>query len=1204
MRFDKVIFLSMSPQISNTSAAVVTNYIASFITPLHICVFHHPCYCFVELLTNNVFFPTRRVVSSSAAPVPKRRTHGVKINHLPHDTSEKELETLFREYGSIASFNLRAADGECYAFVNFLSKQSAQRAASQMNGVKFRGKQVNCKVQGGAVPEHIRSLSVGEYPVKVTSLSKRVTEDALSDMFSFGNPNTIQSIKIISCSTGPLNYAYVNYYSRSDADRAVASLDCCLVHGEEIRVKLHSNQAGPLSPDAHTHRRAGSYPDSHQPMVTGPFSTSPTQSRMSHSPPQSAGYIQSGRSPPSSALLRHTGSSIPTVAAPLPVARAGHQPTSPSPHHTPHSPRLAASSKVFRAPSYPGASRQPGNTSQVLHRPFSHPAGGPVRATDPQPCTVKVSIFGTLSSDDIKSGRSPPSSALLRHTGSSIPTVAAPLPVARAGHQPTSPSPHHTPHSPRLAASSKVFRAPSYPGASRQPGNTSQVLHRPFSHPAGGPVRATDPQPCTVKVSIFGTLSSDDIKEVFARFGTLRDDPIIREGDPKYVFINFTAPDAAVHACSFHNSSVRGVKIHVKVHSSQKQTAGVDLEPREITCTPLTASILATKWKEALEELGKKYQVTLTPKHNCVRVWGPREQVAAVELCLQSLLERVEGEVSVKDCELPGHSVPLFEQDSAVEKVQSIEANHGVEFRVLRAPPNSTPVDLTSFCQDVKQCFIPTDQNGSSTSLPTCSQLDWYLNEEPQSPPAPTATTWQWQNDSGTGFTPYTPDVSSKLSRAFVDSPSESVAVNIGSYQYSIDLSTMTQTNIVSGRARSIRPAPSEGGTVSVQWFYTNDEGDFVAYAAELSDEMEQMFQSKVGRPIIVSDRVYTLNFTDMTQCNVLTLHTRKIERRVTSNSEESGDHLPSVQRVLTLQASGLPESLDPCIKELRELVKRATVQKECQLNCESSKSFKTELVKNMNKYFVTAELMEDCLRLTGMPRYVERVHLLAEQQMLSNREQMMGGGGGGEFQPPVHWSPQSKEVVVEVVRPNSEEWNEEVGKVRKTLRGASVVRLERIQNKWLWERYSFARKRMLKTNKGHVNEKHLFHGTRGTPPEKVFRSEKGVDFRFSREGLWGTGSYFAVNASYSDPYAYSTPGGINEKQMFICQVLAGDSYNAETNTDRSLRQPPLKSGQISGSFEERYDSVKGYTKGSHVYVVYDHEKVYPAYLVTYRKAF
>ena len=138
----------------------------------------------------------------------------------------------------------------------------------------------------------------------------------------------------------------------------------------------------------------------------------------------------------------------------------------------------------------------------------------------------------------------------------------------------------------------------------------------------------------------------------------------------------------------------------------------------------------------------------------------------------------------------------------------------------------------------------------------------------------------------------------------------------------------------------------------------------------------------------------------------------------------------------------------------------------------------------------------------------------------------------------------------------------------------------------------------MVVTNRGHVNEKHLFHGTRKTEPEKVFRSEKGVDFRFSREGLWGTGSYFAANASYSDAYAYSTPGGINEKQMFICQVLTGDCYDAGTRNDQSLRQPPLKSTQ--GHEEKRYDSVKGFTNGSYVYVVYDHEKVYPAYLVTY----
>ena len=378
----------------------------------------------------------------------------------------------------------------------------------------------------------------------------------------------------------------------------------------------------------------------------------------------------------------------------------------------------------------------------------------------------------------------------------------------------------------------------------------------------------------------------------------------------------------------------------------------------------------------------------------------------------------------------------------------------------------------------------------------------------------------------------------------------------------------------------------------TAQWFYKDDFEIFVEYTAGQSAQLEQMFQTKASRSMVINRNTYNLDFRAMTQSNAHTGRSRAIKREVQCN----------LTRVLSLRVRGLHQSLDLSIKQLRDAVTSSTIEKDCRLYDDCSESFKKALTTKMRKYFVAVQLVDGRLKLRGIPGYVEKVHLLAEQEKVYDREQQihteMGGGRGGEFQPPVHWRPQSEEVVVEVVRPNSEEWNEEVGKVRETIRGASVVRLERIQNKWLWERYSFARKRMLKTNKGHVNEKHLFHGTRGTPPEKVFRSEKGVDFRFSREGLWGTGSYFAVNASYSDAYAYSTPGGINEKQMFICNVLTGDSYNAGTNTDSSLRQPPLKSGHNND--EVRYDSVKGYTNGSNVYVVYDHEKVYPAYLVTY----
>ena len=388
----------------------------------------------------------------------------------------------------------------------------------------------------------------------------------------------------------------------------------------------------------------------------------------------------------------------------------------------------------------------------------------------------------------------------------------------------------------------------------------------------------------------------------------------------------------------------------------------------------------------------------------------------------------------------------------------------------------------------------------------------------------------------------------------------------------------------------SLGATGSRASSRSAQWFYKDDNGIFVEYTAEQSTKLEQMFEAKIPRPMVIKGNTYVFDFNSMTQRNVHSGRSRAIQRHAP---------VPDIKCMLILRVTGLHSSLDPSIRELQEAIKVASVQNECRLYDDSSEIFKKKLLANVRKYFVSASLADGRLVLKGIPGYVEMVRFIAEQEKISEREaQVHAAIGGTEFEVPPNWKPQSQEVILVVVRQNSTEWQREVDILQKTLKGVTVRRLECIQNKWLWERYLFAKRRMLKTNKGHVNEKHLFHGTRGTEPEKVFRSEKGVDFRFSREGLWGTGSYFAVNASYSDAYAYSTPGGINEKQMFICKVLTGDCYDAGSTTDKSLRQPPLKSSE--GHDEKRYDSVKGYTNGSNVYVVYDHEKVYPAYLVTY----
>ena len=134
----------------------------------------------------------------------------------------------------------------------------------------------------------------------------------------------------------------------------------------------------------------------------------------------------------------------------------------------------------------------------------------------------------------------------------------------------------------------------------------------------------------------------------------------------------------------------------------------------------------------------------------------------------------------------------------------------------------------------------------------------------------------------------------------------------------------------------------------------------------------------------------------------------------------------------------------------------------------------------------------------------------------------------------------------------------------------------------------------MMEKNEGYVNEKELFHGTRHTKPAQIYDNEEGFDMRFSRDGLWGQGSYFAENASYSDSYAFDCPN--SEKQMFLARVLTGDS--ADIPPDSNLRMPPVK--QSNGG--RRYDSVTGITVQSRIYVTYNNDKSYPLYLITYTR--
>ena len=130
------------------------------------------------------------------------------------------------------------------------------------------------------------------------------------------------------------------------------------------------------------------------------------------------------------------------------------------------------------------------------------------------------------------------------------------------------------------------------------------------------------------------------------------------------------------------------------------------------------------------------------------------------------------------------------------------------------------------------------------------------------------------------------------------------------------------------------------------------------------------------------------------------------------------------------------------------------------------------------------------------------------------------------------------------------------------------------------------------------LGEKTLFHGTRTNKPEEIYKGDASFDMRFCQTGMWGRGNYFAVNASYSNDYAHTVG---NVRQILMAYVLTGHPYSC--NPDSTLTKPPVREDQGTqddGAVQRRYDSVSGNTNGSIVYITYDNDKAYPAYLISY----
>ena len=420
---------------------------------------------------------------------------------------------------------------------------------------------------------------------------------------------------------------------------------------------------------------------------------------------------------------------------------------------------------------------------------------------------------------------------------------------------------------------------------------------------------------------------------------------------------------------------------------------------------------------------------------------------------------------------------------------------------------------------------------------------------------------------------------------------------------YIADLSAMTLTDTTSGETASLYKKLQP-----LCWsFAPYQKGDFLNFVQSESEAIEFLYRYG-GSSISLSGLNHLMEFNSMHQLNLSTGKTSVIKRYPPPLSSVLPDY--NCHLVLT----GSPERLNEVTVEIMKQLDTLCTWTEftCSLPGISQhwrnviavhafNVFRQFCVKVDNLQINDGILMA---QLQGERDYCGKVKVHVKEQLLDLLQYVMTQECNVHSIPstkidfPPEWEPQKLDVEFKPITESSREWSEIEGMIHMTLPAARLVQIDRVQNCQLWEKYALEKRHMNQRNNGLVNEKLLFHGTRKNNPKSVVQSLRGIDFRCSRRDhqlLWGTGAYFAANANYSNRYSYYNTQ-LQAWQMTVVKVLTGNSYSYRNSNPSLTRPPPLFAGS-----NLLYDTVCGSSGGSDIYVVYDQDRAYPAYIISYR---
>ena len=169
-----------------------------------------------------------------------------------------------------------------------------------------------------------------------------------------------------------------------------------------------------------------------------------------------------------------------------------------------------------------------------------------------------------------------------------------------------------------------------------------------------------------------------------------------------------------------------------------------------------------------------------------------------------------------------------------------------------------------------------------------------------------------------------------------------------------------------------------------------------------------------------------------------------------------------------------------------------------------------------------------------------------------------------------------------------TEEFNQVAARFTRGF-SCTITQIQRVQNTPLYKNFWRQKNRVMEHTGGIANEELMLHGTSSTRPDIVCLGVHGLDPRYSSEGRYGRGTYFAEDTSYSHNY-FKHRADDGSLQIIVALVVKG---NVETKTtlDKTIVHPSIG-----------YHSIRGLlATGQYCIITYEQYQAYPLYLVTYK---